>query len=219
MTFDSIHAFFSDRAPALAFILGTNEIASAIAVALRRARYAVVLGHDPFPPVIRRGMAFHDALFGDPTIVDGITGEAAETVKAIARTVEKPDRVAVTPLLLTDLLAARRPDVLVDARMQKHRITPDYRNLVPFAIGIGPNVMVDANCDLAIETHPSRSGAILRAGETQRPDGKARVLGGMGRERFVYSARAGLWHTPLDIGARVFKGIWPRRSPRQACSP
>lgn len=50
----------------LAIILGTNEIASAIAVHLHRAGWACILSNDPFPPVIRRRMAFHDVLFGDP---------------------------------------------------------------------------------------------------------------------------------------------------------
>jgi hypothetical protein len=50
-----------------AVILGTNEIASAVAVYLHRAGYRVVLSHDPVPPVIRRKMAFHDALFDEPS--------------------------------------------------------------------------------------------------------------------------------------------------------
>jgi len=32
-----------------ALILGTNEIASAVAVEMRRAGWSVVLAHDPFP--------------------------------------------------------------------------------------------------------------------------------------------------------------------------
>jgi len=42
----------------LAVILGTDEIASAVAVNLYRSGYCVVLSHDPLPPVIRRKMAF-----------------------------------------------------------------------------------------------------------------------------------------------------------------
>jgi len=98
MSYNAVHAFYARDARPLALVLGTNEIASAVAVALRRAQYSVVLCHDTFPPVIRRGMAFHDALFGDQATVDGIRGERAESMVEIARAIIKPDSVAVTRL-------------------------------------------------------------------------------------------------------------------------
>jgi hypothetical protein len=207
MSYNAVHAFYAGDARPLAVILGTNEIASAVAVALQRAQYSVVLSHDPFPPVIRRGMSFHDALFGDQTMVEGIRGERAESMIEIARALAKPDHVAVTPLKLTDVITMRRPDILIDARMQKHRVTPDYRGIVRLTIGIGPNFTTGVNCDIAVETHPARVGTVIREGQTEAADGKARNLGNAGKERFVYSQRTGLWHTPVDIGMRVFKGF------------
>jgi hypothetical protein len=64
----------------MAVILGTSQIASAIAVHLHRDRYGVVLSHDPAaPPVIRRKMAFDDALFDAAVIVDGVAARRADT--------------------------------------------------------------------------------------------------------------------------------------------
>lgn len=71
--------FFSENAGPFAIIVGANEIASAISVRLSWERFRVVLSHDPFPPVIRRGMAFHDALYDDRAVVDGILGKRADT--------------------------------------------------------------------------------------------------------------------------------------------
>jgi type VI protein secretion system component Hcp len=155
----SMTAFYASGAAPLAIVLGTNEIASAIAVRLMKSGHAVVMSHDPFPPVIRRAMSFHDALFGDRARVEGVNAERAETLIEIADVVTRGDRVAVTPLHLTDLLAFRRPRVLVDARMQKHRVTPDYRGLAQVTVGVGPNFVVDANCDVAVETRPIKTGA------------------------------------------------------------
>ena len=93
-------AFFASSAQPLAVILGTNEIASAVAVKLRKAHFSVILSHDPYPPVIRRGMAFYDALFDDRAVIDGIEGQRAETAMEIADIVGEDDRVAVTPLQL-----------------------------------------------------------------------------------------------------------------------
>ncbi|QGM98474.1 hypothetical protein [Methylocystis parvus] len=197
--------FLSDRTDRFAIILGTNEIASAIAVRLSWARFRVVLSHDPFPPVIRRGMAFHDALFDDRAEVDGIVGERADSAIELVHALAGPGRVAVTHLPLTDLITLRSPTIVVDARMQKHRVTPDLRGVARLAIGIGPKFGARTNCDIAIETHPKRTGDLVADGETLLADGVARTLGGAGKERFIYSTRAGAWRTPLDIGGMVFK--------------
>jgi xanthine dehydrogenase accessory factor len=66
---------------------------------------------------------------------------------------------------------------------------------------------VGVNCDVAIETRPATSGTIVMHGKTEAADGMAPLLGGIGKERFVYSGREGRWHTPIEIGMRVFKGF------------
>jgi hypothetical protein len=201
-----LSAFRSDPSP-FAIILGTNEIASAVAVHLRRIGWSVVLSHDPALPVIRRAMAFHDALFDDRAMVDEIRGERAETAREIADVVDAPNRVAVTWLGLADLLALGSPLVLIDARMQKHHAVPDLRNLAGIAVGLGPNFVVGSNCDIAVETQPEQCGLVVKAGRTRAADGRSRLLGGVGAERFVYSDQSGRWHTPVEIGTRVFKGV------------
>lgn len=213
--------FFSDRADPFAIVLGTNEIASAIAVQLCWDGFRVVMSHDPFPPVIRRRMAFHDALFDDRAEVDGIIGQRTETALEIVEALALRGRVAVTHLPLTDLITLRTPEIVVDARMQKHRVTPDLRGVARLAIGVGPRFAVNANCDIAVETHPEQSGSLVEKGETKRADGFARLLGGVGKERFVYAVRQGVWRTPLDVGAQIFKDIvlgylddLPIRAPR-----
>lgn len=191
----------------LAVVLGTNEIASAVAVHMHRLGWAVVLSHDPFPPVIRRQMAFHDCLFGDRVTLDQVTAERAETALELFGILDYSPHVAVTPLQFHDLVAMRTPQALIDARMQKYRVTPDLRHLAGLTVGLGPNFSVGRNCDVAVETRPARVGQVLRDGETDAADHVADRLGGVGEERFVYAQRRGLWHSAIDIGVRVFKGF------------
>jgi hypothetical protein len=191
----------------LAFILGANEIASAVAVHLHRAGWACVLSNDPFPPVIRRQMAFHDALFGERIVIEDVEGVAAENAVELFHHLERPSRVIVTALQLSDLIALRMAQLLVDARMQKYSATPDCRHIAKLTVGLGPNFVVGKNCDLAIETRPARVGHVLEFGATEPGDRAPQTLGGVGVERFVYSAREGLWHSPLEIGARVYRGV------------
>ncbi len=191
----------------VALVLGTNEIASAVALAFHRDGYGTVLSHDPNPPVIRRGMAFHDALFGDPAEVDGYMAVCVERVIDARRESLMNGRIVVTALELCDLLVMGSIGVLVDARMQKRLITPDFRNLAQLTIGLGPGFIAGGNCDVAIETWPGRAGTIVQRGATMEADGVARKLGQAGEERFVYSASAGRWRTALSVGQRIFKGF------------
>jgi xanthine dehydrogenase accessory factor len=197
------------RGPSCLFavILGTNEIASAIAVHLHRAGYSVVLSHDPLPPVIRRKMAYYDALFDDAVVLDGLAAWHADTSLAVRAHLGRASGVAVTELGLLDLIVVQTIDVLVDARMQKYRPTPDLRRLARFTIGVGPGFAGGGNCDIAVETRPGKTGRIIPQGPTDPPDGVACRLGGRSGERFVRAEVAGRWHTAIEIGTRIFKNF------------
>ena len=199
--------FLTSEADNFAVVLGTNEIASAIAVRLCWERFRIVMSDDPFPPVIRRGMAFHDAVYDDGAEVDGIVAQRADTALEIVDALVDPGKVVVTHRQLTDIIPLKSPAVVIDARMQKNRTTPDLRGLARLTIGVGPKFTVNHNCDIAIETHPASTGALVELGETRLGDGVARTLGGVGKERFVYSECDGVWRTPLDIGALIFRGF------------
>jgi hypothetical protein len=186
-------------------ILGTNEIASAVAVLLRRGGYRVVLSHDPLPPVIRRKIAFHDALFDDAVSVAGVAAQRADTGLEISTSLGRVPGVVVTELGLLDLIVLRSLDILVDARMQKYLATPDLRRLARLTIGLGPGFCGGVNCDVAIETRPGKTGQIVQLGETDPPDGLSQHLGEHGGERFVRSEFAGRWQTAIEIGTRVFR--------------
>ena len=190
----------------LAVVMGVNEIASAVALWLHRAGYRAILTHDPDGVVIRRRMAFHDALFGDVEPLEGVTPGVIENGLDLLRA-HAAGGVHVTRLGLSDLLAVGHFQVLVDARMQKYKVTPDLRGLAALTIGLGPGFSSDVNCDAAVETRPGFIGAAPRARWTQAADRRASQLGGTGAERFVYSPFAGRWRTALDIGAKVYKNV------------
>lgn len=191
----------------LAVVLGTNEIASAVAVFLRKSGWTVIMSHDPMPPVLRRGMAFHDALFGDPAQLEGISAERIDFIMEAFKVFTMPDRVAITWLGLTELLVLGSIDLLIDARMQKYVATPDLRGLAKVAVGLGPGFLVHNNCDIAIETKPGFAGTILMHGLTAAADGQSINLGSAGPERFVRADMNGRWRTSLEIGTRVYKGV------------
>ncbi|WP_315713171.1 MULTISPECIES: xanthine dehydrogenase [unclassified Bradyrhizobium] len=187
-----------------AVVLGTNDVASAIGVHLHRAGFCVVLSHDPNPPVMRRKMAFHDALFGDTVRIENVTGERIESTMEVFKALGNPRHVLVTPLGLLDLLPVRTIDILIDARMQRRAVTPNLRGMTRLSIGIGPGFSPSANCDIAIETRPGRLGQIVREGWTLATDDVGALVG---VEHLVHSPHEGRWHTPIEIGTRIYKGF------------
>lgn len=191
--------------PPFAVILGTNEIASAVAVHLFWAGHGVVLSHDPMPPVIRRRMAFHDALFDDAASVAGVVAGRAETSVEIRERLSAGAGVLVTELGLLDLIVIGAIDILVDARMNKYQVTPDLRRLGHLAVGVGPGFSSGFNCDVAVETRPGMAGRVVTAGATEPPDGVPSSLGGQLAARFARAEAAGRWHTAIEIGTRVYK--------------
>jgi hypothetical protein len=188
-----------------AVILGTNEIASAVAVALRRNDYDVILSHDPSPPVIRRKMAFHDALFGDPVVLSGIGAERVDSGIVLRGRLGRADGVIITELGLLDLIVIQAIDLLVDARLQKYAAKPDLRRLARSTIGLGPGFVGGRNCDIAVETRPGVAGRIIEQGATDEPDGIPGLLGEVAAERFVRADINGRWHTAVEIGTRVYR--------------
>ncbi len=190
-----------------AVILGTNEIASAIAVYFTHLGIRVVLSHDPTPPVIRRGMAFHDALFGEDVSVNAIHGTNCDNTLEILDELNGGDRVIVTRLGLSHLLPIGGFGTIVDARMHKASTMPILKYLAPITIGLGPGFIAAENCDAAIETHPEFVGQILLSGETIEADGKPSPLGDLRGERFIYTPFAGRWSTHMEIGNRIFQGM------------
>jgi xanthine dehydrogenase accessory factor len=185
-----------------AVILGTNEIASAIAVYLSRSGWGVALSHDPSPPVFRRGMTFYDALFGDHAAILEVFGQRAETGLEVLSVIARPNTVVVTPLGLLDLLVLRRLDLVVDARLQALAPKPDFRNLAHITIGLGAGFQSSVNCDIAL------LGASWGCAQSMR--GALALTGNdlpAASQGFLCAERRGLWRTAVDLGSRAFRGF------------
>lgn len=186
----------------VAVILGTNEFASALAVTLRKSGYHVILSHEPCPPVLRRGMAFDDALYDDPCELDGVCARRAEDAVQLANIAAEPACVAVTPLQLSDLLALRRIQVLIDARLKPSSATPDYRRYVGLSVGLGDHFAIGENCDLAFKAAPTHCAALDDC-RARRP---CEAVVATDDPAFAFAPTRGPWHTPLEIGAAVRSG-------------
>lgn len=185
-----------------AVVRGINDVASAVAIELVEAGYAVLLAHEPMPTVTRRGQSFADAAFDGEAHFEGLRARRIDDAATWLR--DGAHDIACCTQPLPTVLAAVQPEVLVDARMRKRAQPEDQREQPPLVIGLGPNFAAGENCDLAVETGWGEDlGAVVQAGPTRALAGEPRPIGGWGRERYVYAPAAGAFRTTLNIGQTV----------------
>ncbi|TDT92745.1 MULTISPECIES: hypothetical protein [Azorhizobium] len=201
----SENQFTPQRRAPVAVVLGTQDVASAVAHRLFHAGYGVVLSRDPAQPVLRRSMSFDDALVTGFSEVMGLSARPAHALVEVLRGFTERSGVMVTALELGDLLCLGLIDLLVDARMRMRGLKVDIRPYARLSIGLGPGFTAGRNVDVAVETAPDAIG-VLREGSTRGADGIASELGGVGRERFSRAPLAGIWTTSRAIGDRVAQG-------------
>jgi len=196
-----------DETP-VALIFGTGDIASAIARGLFLSHWGVMMLRDEAVPVMRRGMAFDDALEDGVVELEGVWGAratAAEMLPILARGREAVVVARLDPAVVSNACRAI-VSVLIDARMRKYAAPADLRPLAACAIGVGPGFVAGENVDIAIETLPGQEGGVVSHGPTATPTGRSVPLGGAKEERFACALTAGAWEPFVPLGAFVEAG-------------
>jgi len=197
----------NDAAP-VAVILGSGDIASAIGRDLFKAGCGVLMLRDTAVPVLRRGMAFDDALEDGVAELEGVWAVRAPAPEMVAALVRGREAVVLARLDLAVVAAGWQGvlDVLIDARVRKYAAPADLRPLATCAIGVGPCFIGQENVDIAVETLPGQEGDVVTHGPTAAPTGRSVPLGGAREERFAYAVSSGPWDPKTALGTWVSVG-------------
>ena len=197
----------SETRPAIV-VLGCGDVGSAVAHALHRNGFGVVLIDQADPAWTRRGMAYVDAWYLGTAALDGVTACFCASVRSIPFVLDRREMIAATTWSWQGVTQALQPFALIDARVNKRQPPPllkaNARELL--TIGLGPGFVAGVHADIAIETAWDALGSIIEAGATRPFAGEPRLLGGAGRERYVYAPVAGRFGSDLTIGDRVARG-------------
>jgi hypothetical protein len=188
--------------PKPVLLLGTDDIASAVAHALAGAGVPVLLARDPEVPVLRRAVSFDDALELGSVRIDGITAYAADPLSGD----QTGAVLAVTDLLPEKLMNPALIEGVIDARVRRGQRRPDLRRDLCFAIGVGPGFIAGETVDIAVETAPEAAGRIVRGGTTRTPPAESSLLVGDEGQCLVRAPRSGLWWTCREIGETLEAG-------------
>ena len=189
----------------LVVIRGAGDIASGVALRLRRAGMEVVMCDLAVPTSIRRTVCFSEAIRLGEVRVEGVRGVRCDGV-AEARTALAAGDVAVLVDPEARCVAELRPDALVDAILAKRNLGTT-RDMAPVVVGVGPGFTARVDCDAAVETMRGHYlGRVYYEGSPLPNTAVPGLIGGYAGERVMRAPADGVFEPCVEIGAQVAAG-------------
>lgn len=189
----------------LILIRGGGDLASGAAAVLHRNGWQVIITELPEPRVVRRKVAFAEAVWDGQQQVEEIHAVLARNDDEIASALSA-GKISVIVDPDAGLLERLDFAAVLDARMIKRFQTSSYPGNLTI-IGLGPGFITGENCDVVIETNRGDNlGEILWQGSAEQDTRIPGSVGGWGIERVLYSPCEGVIRTFVEIGELVEKG-------------
>ena len=188
----------------LVIIKGGGDLATGIAHRLFRSGLDVVITEISQPTVIRRSVAFANAVFEEKMVVEGVTAVHAQPAEVKKYLQERIIPVVVDPAC--QIAHETCPWGLVDAILAKIN-TGTAMHDAAVVIGVGPGFTAGVDVHRVVETMRGHDlGRVLTSGAAHPNTGVPGDIGGYTLERLVTAPSAGIFHAKKKIGDFVTSG-------------
>ena len=200
----SEHPILFDSVPVC--LRGGGDLASGVAYRLVRAGFPVVVLELPEPLVIRRTVAFAQAVYTGEVQVEELTGRrVGDAAEALAEA--HAGRVAVLVDPAGESIGTLAPAVVVDARLLKTNPGDIRLDLAPLVVALGPGTTARVDCHAVIETMRGHHlGRVLWQGSAQPNTGVPGAVGGRTADRVLRAPEDGVLESWAQIGDPVTAG-------------
>ena len=183
---------------------GAGDIATGIAHRLFRSGFSIIMTELPEPTVIRRTVAFAEAVFLKEVTVEGIT--AVRTEPADALKVADRGKIAVVVDETASFLAKWKPWGVVDAILAKRNLGTALSD-APVVIGVGPGFTAGVDVHAVVETKRGHYlGRVITQGAAFPDTGVPGDIGGYTQERLLRAPCAGVFQGIAQIADQVKAG-------------
>jgi xanthine dehydrogenase accessory factor len=195
----------SEDSGMLVALKGAGDLATGVIHRLSRAGFAVMATELPQPTVLRRTVAFAEAVALGEMTVEGITACRANSPGEIQAALVR----GLVPLVVDPkgtMLRQMQPRVLVEATLSKYNsgITMDD---APLVIALGPGYEAGKDVHAVIETNRGHNlGRVYLQGCAEPNTGVPGTIGGYGIERILRTPCAGTLYGLRPIGDQVQEG-------------
>jgi xanthine dehydrogenase accessory factor len=200
-----IHSEVRTIRDTLVVVKGAGDLATGVIHRLARAGFPVIATELAEPTVVRRTVAFAEAVALGAITVEEVTARLATSLEAIQTTLAQGQvPVVVDPngTMLTQL----RPAVLVEATLSKYNsgITMEE---APIVIALGPGYEAGKDVHAVIETNRGHNlGRVYLDGSAEPNTGVPGAIDGYTIERLLRTAGAGKLYGVRQIGDFVRAG-------------
>ena len=189
----------------LVAVKGAGDLATGVIHRLKRAGFAVMATELPYPTVLRRTIAFAEAIALGQMTVEGITAQYAHSIEDVQVVLANgfvpiltdPDGIAFKEL---------QPDVLVEATLSKYNSGITV-NDAPIVIALGPGYKAGIDAHAVIETNRGHNlGRVYLEGNAEPNTGVPGTIGGYAGERLLRAPCAGRLYGMHQIGDQIREG-------------
>ena len=189
----------------LVAVKGAGDLATGVIHRLKRAGFAVMATELPYPTVLRRTIAFAEAIALGQMTVEGITAQYAHSIEDIQVVLAN----GFVPILIDpDGTAFKQiqPDVLVEATLSKYNSGITI-NDAPIVIALGPGYKAGIDAHAVIETNRGHNlGRVYLEGNAEPNTGVPGTIGGYAGERLLRAPCAGRLYGMHQIGDQIREG-------------
>jgi xanthine dehydrogenase accessory factor len=159
----------------------------------------------PEPTVIRRTVAFAEAIYQVECTVEGITAKLARSPEETQSILESR-KIAVLVDPQWSSLKKLKPLAVIDAVIGKKNLGTSLYD-APVVIGLGPGFTAGKDVHAVIETQRGHDlGRVIFSGSAIPNTGIPGDIGGYGSERLLRSPAEGVFQGIREIGELVYPG-------------
>ncbi|AKX94828.1 selenium-dependent molybdenum cofactor biosynthesis protein YqeB [Neomoorella thermoacetica] len=189
----------------LVVIKGAGDLASGVAHRLHQSGFQVIMTEIPRPTVIRRAVAFAEAVYSGEITVEGVTARLVSDPEGALR-VTWQGEVAVLVDPRAEVIAALKPRVVVDAILAKTNLGTRI-DQAPIVIALGPGFTAGTDAHAVIETQRGHYlGRVIWQGAAAANTGIPGEVMGYREERVLRAPVAGIFKSCKAIGDSVKAG-------------
>lgn len=186
-------------------IRGAGDIATGVALRLWHAGFKVFMLEVEKPTVIRRTVAFAQAVFSGESTVEGVTARLAHSVSE-ALDIAESGAIPVLVDPLCESLRELQPGCVVDAILAKENLGT-HCGLAPSVIALGPGFRAGSDCHAVIETNRGHwLGQVIYDGCAQENTGVPGNIMGHTAKRVIRAPCAGVMRSRVKLGDIVSEG-------------
>ena len=189
----------------LVAVKGAGDLATGVIHRLSRAGFAVIATELPEPTVVRRTVAYAEAVTRGEMTVEDVTARLATSLQDIQATLAS----GLVPIVVDPdgtLLRQMHPSVLIEATLSKYNsgVTMDD---APIVIALGPGYEAGKDVHAVIETNRGHNlGRVYLRGCAESNTGVPGAIGGYTIERLLRAPCAGALYGVRQIGDLVQAG-------------